>query len=352
MIEEFIKRIAANWEMIVEYCRECSSQKKAHSYNDITEKYYDLKNLFFTSWIKDPTKNRSRSNISKINRITIDIDFRKQYKARYWKDITDEEIIGIWMNIWKMLREEYPDDYWQWNFIVFSWNWLHIHYIWNIYEIKSEKDYDLFRETTLDFYKWFNQIMWDEIFFADEKVWDLWHLFRVPWTINEKEWIKHECKIIDYQNIDSDVVNNLNLLMKLSDNRIKKRQEEFKLKQLEKQRNEISTKKYNWVNAFEWINQNVDVAEVIQILIPERKLKSDKKNFCNPAKWSNVNASYFVDRANNVLIRNGSTKLPWTKEWLNPVSLVMEWFWFKWKECIEWFVNNKFISQDILNNNK
>jgi hypothetical protein len=32
------------------------------------------------------------------------------------------------------------------------------------------------------------------------------------------------------------------------------------------------------------LNKNVDVAEVIQIIIPERKLKPDKKNFYNPAK--------------------------------------------------------------------
>ena len=351
-MQEFIDRISAGGEMNVEYCRDCSSQKKAHSYHEIIWKYYDKKNLFFSTWIKDITKNRSKSNIDKINRITIDIDFRKQYKAEYWIDLADDEIIKVWYDIWKMLREDYPNDYWQWNFIVFSWNWLHIHYIWDVYEIKSEKDFDLFREATLHFYHWFNQIMWSKEYFADEKVWDLWHLFRLPWTINEKEWNKHRCSIISFQDVKSDVVSKMPLLLRLADKRIKKRQEEFMIKMKQKEAIKAKQKQYNWIDAFEYLNKNIDVADVIQILIPERKLKADKKNFCNPAKPWNVNASYFIDRQNNILIRNWSTKLPWNKEGFNPVSLVMEWFRFWWKDCINWFVNNWLVSKDILNSNK
>ena len=138
--------------------------------------------------------------------------------------------------------------------------------------------------------------MWDQCFFADEKVWDLWHLFRLPWTINEKEWIQHKCEIVSYQDVKSDVVNNISILMDMANNRIKKKQEEYIMKQKTK---EYNTKQYNWINAFEWINENIQVADVIQVLIPERKLKSDWKNFSNPNKKWNVNASYFVDKQNN-----------------------------------------------------
>lgn len=346
MIEEFIKRISANWQMNVEYCRDCSSFKKEHDYKKTIERFYDLKNLFFATWIKDITKNRSRSNISKINRITIDIDFRKQYKAKYWEDISNEEIIQVWKDLWEFLKKDYPEDYWQWNFIVFSWNWLHIHYIWNVYEIKSKIDFSLYREACLDFYKTFNEIMWDPVFFADEKVWDLGHLFRLPWTINEKEWKQSKCEIIRYQDIDSNIVNNLELLLKLASNRIKKRQEEYILKQKEKERKQVKYK--NWTNPYEFINKHVDVADVIQIFIPERTLKKDWKNFYDPRKSPSTNRSYFVDREHNILIRNWSSKLPWTKEWFTPVSLVMDWLNCSWKEAIEWFVNNKLISKDIL----
>lgn len=350
MIQQFIKDISAEWQMNVEYCRECSSLKKKHSYEEITEKYYDYKNLFFATGIKDITKNRSASNINKINRITIDIDFRKQHKIESWLDISDEEIIWVWKDLWNFLKSEYPNDYWQWSYIVFSWNGIHIHYIGNIYDIQNEFDYDLYRETCLDFYKTYNSIIWDKELFADEKVWDLWHLFRLPWTINEKWWTEHKCEIILYQDIKSDIVNNMPLLLKLANNRIKKKQEEYILKQ---KANEIKTKNINAINPFEWINKNIPVEEIIQILIPERRLKSDWKNFNNPNKPWNINASYFVDKDNNILIRNWSTKLPWVKEWFNPVSLVMDWFWFWWKDCLEWFVNNKFISKDILySNNK
>jgi len=52
-----------------------------------------------------------------------------------------------------MLKLDYPEDYGQWNFIVFSGNGLHIHYIGDIYEIQSELDASLYRDVTLHFYK-------------------------------------------------------------------------------------------------------------------------------------------------------------------------------------------------------
>ena len=48
LLYEFLKSMSANWQMNMEYCKDCNSLKKAHKYNDIVKKYYDYKNLFFS----------------------------------------------------------------------------------------------------------------------------------------------------------------------------------------------------------------------------------------------------------------------------------------------------------------
>lgn len=83
------------------------------------------------------------------------------------------------------------------------------------------------------------------------------------------------------------------------------------------------------------------MAQVLLKFIPDRPLKKDNKNFTKP--WKNGNNSYFVDRQNNIIIRNWSTFLAWVKEWLNPIDLVEEYTGLEWQKIIEWFKINKFI---------
>lgn len=337
MIEKFIESISWWWELIVEYNRDCKSHMRENDYDKLIRRFPDRKNLFFAWGIIDPTKNRSRSNVWFVNKISIDIDFRKQFIKEKGKDCDDEYIQKAWLFLWEQLKEKYPEDLWQWRFIVASGNWLHIHYFGKILKI-SELQRELYREACIDIYEYFNDQV-DNVFEADMKVGDIWHLFRLPWSLNEKNDIVKECKIIAYQDIESDLVNKLPRLMELASNRMKKREFEA----LQKQK-EFEAKNYSqWENIFEKINREIPVAEVIQIFIPERKLKADGKNFTNPAKRWNVNASYFVDKRNNVLIRNWSTKLPWTQEWFSPTLLVKEFLWTNWKWVLTWFEKNWFI---------
>lgn len=348
LMNEFIKRISWNYSMNMEYCRDCNANKKENDYNKLIKRFYDYKNLHFTSWIKDPTKNRSIENISQVNRISIDIDFRKAYKKKFNEEISDEDIETLAKQLWEYLKEEFPLDFWQWNFIVFSWNWIHIHYIWNIYTIKNTEEANLYRDVCLDFYNKFNTNMWDELYFADTQVWSIWHLFRLPWTINEKDNKQHNCKIVAYQDIDSNVVNNLSSLFKYAYKRKIKLEEELLQKIREKEKRDIKYNKWDNINVFEWCNNNIPISNVIQILIPERRLKQDWKNFYDPTKWRTVNASYFIVPSKNILIRNWSTKLPWMQEWFNVISLVMEWFWYRWRDALEWLVSNWLANSSIL----
>lgn len=306
-----------------------------------------MQNLFFATWIKDITRNRSRSNINKSNRITVDIDYRKACKNFLDIDVTDEEIIDQWIDMWKYLKENYPNDYGQWNFIVFSGNGIHFHYIWNVHEIKDEYEADLIREATMIFYEGFDDIFKSDVLESDKKVWDLWHLFRLPDTLNIKNGIRRECKIIAYQNVDSNVVNNLPTLMSQAKERLElKEKKDLLLNRMSKPVDRINYS--GWVNAFDFINQNVNVADIIQRLIPERTLKPDGKNFKDPNKKWRMNASYFIDKNNNILIRNGSTKLPGTKEWFSPISLIQDWFVLSPKDTLQWFVDNGYVSSDIV----
>lgn len=316
----------------MEYNRDASSFKRTDNYEKLIEKYYDHTNLFFASWIKDTEKNRSRSNINKINRISIDIDFRKQYRDKYWYDCSDSFIIEQWIDLWKYLINNYPHSYGEFSYIIYSWNGLHIHYLWDIYEIKSPLVADLYRRVCLDFYTQFNSIVYSEVLNADLAVWDLGHLFRLPNTINEKNWIKKQCQIILRQDKKSSIVNNLQYLFNQASIQLKRENE------IRKEIDELNSTRvdtFYWDDIWSRINR-VPVSDIIQLLIPERRLKPDGKNFFDPKKW-NANASYFVDTDNNILIRNWSTKLPWTQEWFSSALLIKEWFWFNWKQTKDWF---------------
>ena len=152
--------------------------------------------------------------------------------------------------------------------------------------------------------------------------------------------LEDDGEIVWYQAIDSDLVNRLPELMQITRKKIKQREIEIYNKMIW---NKVSTKKlYDWENVFETIRKKVDVAQVMLQFVPERPLKKDNKNFSK--KWKSWNNSYFVDRENNIIIRNWSTFLAWSKEWLNPIDLVEEYTGLQWKELLDWFVQKKFIS--------
>lgn len=110
-----------------------------------------------------------------------------------------------------------------------------------------------------------------------------------------------------------------------------------------KLKKKVTTKTLNQEeDVFEKIRKSVDVWEIMQYFVPERPIKKDNKNFSKKGKaWNN---SYFIDRENNIIIRNWSTFLAGTKEGMNPIDLVEEYTWLNWKELLQWFVDKKFIS--------
>lgn len=223
---DFLKRITWNWELVIEYNSNCNSNTKEYKYNEILKKYPNRENLYFATGIKNIWENRNSKNIWYVNRITIDIDLRKNSIETLNYNPTDEEIIQNGIEIWEILKEERPHDFWQWSYIVFSWNWLHLHYLGKIHKVQGELYAEYFREATKHIYKEFSSYMgWPYV--ADEKVGDLGHLFRLPNTINLKSDLKRECKIIARQNIESDFVNNLDKLMEFAKKRIEKKQQEI-----------------------------------------------------------------------------------------------------------------------------
>lgn len=338
-IINFLKRITDNGTLNMEYNKDCNSseQLRSNTYKWIINKFPDKINLFYVTWIKDIKQPRSAKNTEYVNRITIDLDIRKEYLALYKEECSDDDITDIWKQLWEFLKEERPDDFWQWSYILNSWNWLQIIYIWPKYKINHPLDPEYYKEAILDIYKEFYDFMWD-IYKPDEKCADLWHLFRLPWTINEKAWIKKNCFIISEQDIESNFVKHFWLLLETAKKKIelanlkynldKKKSYEYKVKYTE--------------NIFEEVRKKVDVAEVLLKFIPERPLKKDNKNFSK--KWKSWNNSYFVDRENNIIIRNWSTFLAWNKEWLNCLDIIEEYTWLKWMDAIKWLKEHKFIN--------
>lgn len=347
MEKKFIDKITNNWQLKCEFNHNCQSIEwlKASSYDEIIKMFPKKENLFFINWVKDTNQNRNKSNIEYVNRITIDIDLRKNSKEWDNLDITDEEIIEIAKELWEHLKIDRPDDFWQWSFIMTSWNGIHIHYFWKPLKVEWVDFADIFQATLTNIYNEFTNYMWSP-YEADTQVWDLWHLFRIPWTWNIKNWEKHKCEIVLFQDVESNFVNQLPKLMELSTKKIS-----FNKKILEKKNNEkqINKKIYtNQEDVWEFIRKKVDVAQVLLKFIPERQLLKDGIHFKKP--WKSWYNSYYVDKEWwNYIHRWWSTFLAWNKDWMNPLDIVEAYTWLKWKELLNWFVDNKFITLNKYN---
>jgi hypothetical protein len=198
-------------------------------------------------------------------------------------------------------------------------------------------------------YEKFYEMMGDP-YKPDTKVGDLWHLFRLPWTINEKQWIRNECKIIAEQQINSDFVNKLDLLIKFAKKRIEERNEKYNKEEEDSKKKtkylgdtlNCNNKHSDSNSIFNDLRRDIDVSAVLLRFVPERPLKKDNKNFSK--KWKKWNNSYFVDREHNIIIRNWSTYLQGTKEWMTIFDLIEAYTWISdWKWMLDWLEKEWFI---------
>jgi hypothetical protein len=262
------------------------------------------------------------SDIVKKSYFLIDLDIRKEYKEIYDKDISDTEIFLLAEMI-KNNTEDLWEYFSEWSYIIFTWNWLHIYYIWDSLEI-SPKDYSLWVERI---YRKWNEIMWESIYYADNACKNIARISRLPWTINQKNW--SEVKILYHQEVQSRLIKLIPLFAEETkkENKIEqdKRQKEY-----EQRLKEFWNK---WNELYETINM-IPAYQIAQVLLPEFAFDW-KKNF---KKWKFLKWYYYVQETNTIC-NWGSHEFNWwnSNSCWNNFSLVQKHKNFTAKETFEFF---------------
>ena len=163
-------------------------------------------NIYFQYWLKKDSITRTWEDILHKRGFFIDIDLRNNFLPDL---CTNKDIITEWENIWKYLHAE-DEVLWEWSFIIFTGNWLQLHYLWKWQEFIPE-DYKL--------WVWIIYKMWDDfwdsyIYKCDPSCKDIARIARMPWTINQKNWA--ETFIIAQQEKESRLANNINVYAKIA----------------------------------------------------------------------------------------------------------------------------------------
>lgn len=329
MIEEFLSRISPEWTQI-----EFTAIKdwvawqitKEQALNNKTANIYVLWGVDINLDITQ-VKRVSDDNITLKNYFCIDIDLRTNM---WWTEVTNEEIKQEAINV---INELNNIDYFNERaYLIFSWNWFHIYYIWDAIQI-SKEEYSLWVSRI---FKKFDTLIWDP-YTSDKMCKNIARILRLPWSVNQKNWAKVE--ILKQQNIKSRLVSNIKELAKAE-------QEEIDIINKQKQKEiEATLSKFSWdENKFyEAINKQIPAYQIAQLLIPEFPFDW-KRNFKNNKWW--FTWYYYVRETNSICNWGSRFFARWTESscWSN-FELIKRTKNFTNKETFAFF-------RAILNTNK
>lgn len=311
-----------------EYCRTAKTKEWKTtmywiSYEKI-KRYINSENIYFLSWWNLSKKKEiwhrfSDSDILIKNYFAIDIDLRNQYN---W-NITNLEIEQEGLYIAEHLYKS-NELFWEWSYIVFSWNWLHLYYIWD----ERQFDKNIYKDWVKYIFDMWDDFIWDEQLYSDKACCNIARIFRLPWTINQKNWAK--TKVLAEQNKTSQLFNNIEKYAKIVQKKRDKQQ-----KEIEKQ-----MKKNIWKNNEDYEKiQQIPAFLIAQLLLPEFPYDW-KRNFKNKKWWF---CWYFYVKDKNAICNWWSRYFIF--DWISdscwwPFQLVRYHLWLTSKETFEYFKNN------------
>ena len=304
------------------------------------------KNYYYLGWVRKDLiynwNNRAKEiDIIEKSYCVVDLDIRKNFEEKYNEEISDEDIIKEWLNIAENLKYE---DYIlaDFDFIVFTWNWLHIYWFWD-YQSISPDDYSFWVKRL---YERWNNFWWDKLYEADPACKNISRILRLPWSINQKTW--KECKIIFERQWEWKIFNWLKKMWikqkqeenKLKEEQIKKRVEEYQKKE---QMNSLiygkqfKDKKEELEALFTKID-SIPAYVIAEMLVPF-KLNKNWKNFDNEKWW--FTWYFYVEDLNCIC--------NWWSRYFNnwdvnscysPSVLIKNFYDYTWAETIHWFKTN------------
>lgn len=292
------------------------------------------KNIYFLWWVDPDATSLRDSSIKEIHYIRLDIDIRKQCIEFLEASPDEDEILTFISDIKDIL--EWDDFLKEWSYITYSWWGCHIYYSnkeWiivnntimtpKVWQLAMKRIYTLYDNTIGELHQYL---------YSDKAVCNTARIMRLPWTINQKYWVK--CSIV-YEN-----PNRQSRFFKYVEriwlDELKKRDVISKKRELE-----IIEMKKNlianwWTNTdlkYEIINR-FPAYIIAQILLPQFNFDW-KKNF--KVNWK-LKWYYYVSETNSICNWWSEEFAWWTSEscW-NNFALIQRHLWLNKTETFKWF---------------
>lgn len=150
---------------------------------------YDECDVYFCWGVKKELKSRSKdTDIVSKKYFALDIDIRKDIMNLTWEVISDNQLYWYIDEIMKLLDSS---DYADYEYVVASWNWVHIYYIWD----SSEFDKVVYKAWVSRVCKDIDSIIAPLGLKTDKATTNISSLFRCPFTVNYGRQIKYNLEL-------------------------------------------------------------------------------------------------------------------------------------------------------------
>lgn len=302
-------------------------------------------NFYFLSWVKHKDKRNWDRDIVEKNYFAIDIDIRTLI-AKEWditpEDIKDSEIISTAETFKDFVKWK---EFWDWRYIVFSWNWLHLYYTGKTMKVPEDITPSEYQDAMMAYHYEFKSIFESPYMIPDPACINIWRVFRLPWSYNQRTKFptlgKTQCKILYSQDIDSKLVDDMPRIGKV----IQEKKIELLKRDSERRKKEREVKILSWeLNSdnekLKEELKNIPIEDVFDKLWIIQTAWFNGRNWIDPRDRTYF--SFWKDKDNFIHVANSTTLAPYSdwKDWLDNFSLVMNVLWIDFKNSIEWLKNN------------
>jgi len=304
-------------------------------------------NIYYLPWVRKDFiynwYNRAWNNdIIETNRFIIDLDLSKNNEDCFSESVSYEDIEKIWLELIENLKYE-NELFAEFSFVILSWKWLHIYYMWDFTEFTPEEYYMWVARI---YSKW-DELMWSPLWNCDPNCKNIARIIRLPWSLNQKNW--KECKILFWEKKESRFFKNIKTLAKEQieeeekkskeklEKQIKRFQEDQKIKTLIYWNNFLNDKE-KLDNLFKKIN-SVPAYIIAEKILPQFKFAKNNKNFHNLKKWY---CWYYYIADKNLIANWWSKHFNWGDDnscW-SPALIIKNQLNYTWTEVIKWFRDN------------
>ncbi len=307
-IIEFLKKVWGNQHI------EFNNLNSVFSFDEALKKETDI---YFLTWVDKEFKGRwwDKEIVTKCM-FCIDVDVREQADF----PMSNQEITDYAEPLKELLDES--ELFTERSYIVYTWNWLHVYYVWDPIDINIEQ-YAAWVHKIYDMY-WDLLGRWPELK-PDFSCQNIGRILRLPWTKNYKMKTKHNLEPVE-ATIMFEKESNSRLVRMI--NQLGKDAIDKKIMDDSKRKSETSSDYFKKKLAVEWVNVYDEICKIpFNDIICEDfgfNQKSDISLFYWPSKKTPQGIVYHED--NNTVYHGGCSE--WG-DWevgktYNPYSYIKE----------------------------